>query len=670
MSQIKEQVVQAVEAYEKDTRLEKPQVLDISRRWAECLADGKFLFYRHREVEVGLRDVDWSGSHVRHQEWPAQLNRFLWLPHLAALYRETGDEEMAVLARRTIEDWISQHDYGADLPLARGDNTLNVSIRLGQSHFHGWWRTLPDLASSKHYDGEFVRRMLESTQGQIEFLSGHLSGSGNWRISQLDCILFCSLVLPGLEEYREQAVRGLNEGAHRQIEEDGSHVEHNPSSYHQWMCRSFTDLWRLGRARPELGLRLETERVGRMWDYAVCSAAPDGGSSGMHDGQIWRKGPGQIQQMDGRTRFLAEAGLSDKPEWDLEAGPSRWFPRAGQLFLRDGWHPEATYIAFDATRWGGAHCHQSRNSVSLYHGDRMLLLDPGSFTYERTDPYAHYGRSTRAHNTISPAGLNQIETDPDVRAVCLGESAALIACRYEGGYFDGLYCWGWREGHGRGIYGRHDRALLWIKGRCAVVFDAFAADGNAPWEAHWQLPPGRCELDAESRQAVTDSGRCNVLVRCLHANRDLEVRLREGETDPLLGWTPGPSGSGEYVPAPMLSMAAEGSAQALELVTLLLPFCEDGIPQFDVVCHRGRGGPPALRLSWPDGREHIVACNPSMQGQVGAAGPLEADGAAVMLTLEAGEPTRAFLAGGMLLRFEGETVLDEPKAGTYERSLR
>jgi len=59
-----------------------------------------------------------------------------------------------------------------------------------------------------------------------------------------------------------------------------------------------------------------------------------------------------------------------------------------------------------------------------------------------------------------------------------------------------------------------------------------------------------------------------------------------------------------------------------------------------------------------------------MQGQVGAAGPLEADGAAVMLTLEAGEPTRAFLAGGMLLRFEGETVLDEPKAGTYERSLR
>ncbi len=669
MGQLTDRIIQAVEAYEKDMGLERPAVRDVSRRWADCLRRGAMLFDEQQEVQVGLRDIDWSGSHVRHQEWPAQLNRFMWLPHLAALYRETGDEELPALARGMIEDWIDRHDCAADAPLAPGDSTLNLSIRLGQSYFYGWWRTLPDFAASSHYDEAFVQRMLDSTRGQIEFLSGHLSGAGNWRISQLDCILFCSLVLPGLADDREQAVRGINEGAHRQIEEDGSHVEHNPSSYHQWMCRSFTSLWRLGRARPGLGLRLDTERIGGMWDYAVCSTAPDGGSSGMHDGEGWRKGPGAIGHVAGRERFLKDAGLADRPEWNLGRSPARWFPRAGQLFLRDGWHPDATYIAFDATRWGGDHCHLSRNSVSLYHGDRMLLIDPGSFSYERTDPYAYYGRSTRAHNTMAPAGLNQCEADPDVRALCLRDGVALIACRYEGGYYEGECCWGWKAGHARGVYGRHDRALLWLKGRCAVVFDAFAADA-APCEAHWQLPPGRCRLDAQNRQASTDSGHYNVLVRCLHASRDLQVRLREGETDPLLGWMPGPRGTGDYVPAPILSLEGDASTQALDLVTLLLPFDQDEVPQFDVASYQGRGGAPAFRLSWSDGTEHIVACSPSMRRQIGKAGPLETDGTAAILSLEAGEPSRVFLAGGMFLSFEGETVLDEPVAGTYERAVR
>lgn len=669
MSELIAQIVEAVEEYERDMKLERPRVSDASRRWAECLREGKFLFYNTREVEVGLEEIDWSGSHVEHQEWPAQLNRFFWLPHLAALYRDGGEEDLAGLARRTIEDWIEQHHYDAGSSPAPGDNTLNMSIRLGQSHSQGWWRSLPDFAASEHFDGDFVQRMLQSSRGQIEFLSRNLSISGNWRISQLDCILFCSLVLPGLEGHRASAVRGLNEGAHRQIEADGSHEEHNPSSYHRWMCRAYTNHWRLGRARPELRLSIPTGRVTRAWNYTVCSAAPDGGSSGLHDAGVWSEGPGEIPEMAEREEFLQEAGLEDERS-DLIASPSRWFPCAGQLFLRDGWEADSTYICFDATRWGGAHCHLSRNSVNLYSGGRMLLIDPGTFTYEMSDPYGPHGKSTRAHNTITPGGLDQCQADPDVRALQVGRHVALIASRYEGGYYDGEYTWGWWEGHDGGVYGRHDRALVWLKGRCALVFDVFQADTDLPAEAHWHLPAGPVELDEENATLTTRSGRSNLHVRCVPGARPLRMHVREGEQNPLLGWLPGPHGGGAPVPAPVLSVEADPAGEPLRLITLLLPFTGETPPQVETEMEEGEDGTPLLRLRWEDGREDLVGCCVSMDRQVGSAGPIETDAAALVVTLENESPVRAFLYEGMYLEWKGQTLVDEPRAGIYERELR
>jgi hypothetical protein len=667
MSELTEGIITAVEKYERDMQLARPQVSETAHRWAECLPKGRFLFYSTREVDVGLRDIDWSGSHVQHQEWPAQLNRFFWLPHLAALYREEDDEDLAALARRTIEDWIDQHEYAADSSLAPGDNTLNMSIRLGQSHSQGWWRSVPDLAASEHFDESFIQRMLDATRGQIEFLSRNLTLGGNWRISQLDCILFCSLVIPGLEDHREQAVRGLNEGAHRQIEEDGSHEEHNPSSYHRWMCQAYTNHWRLQQARPELGLHVPTERVGRAWNYTVCSAAPDGGSSGLHDAGVWSQGPGEIRDLGERDAFIEEAEL-EGPQWDLARSPSRWFPEAGQLFLRDGWDAEDTYICFDATRWGGAHCHLSRNSVNLYSGGRMLLIDPGTFSYEMTDPYAPHGKSTRAHNTITPGGLNQTQADPDIRALQIGRHVSLLASRYEGGYCDGEYTWGWWDGHGRSIYGRHDRALIWLKGRCALVFDGFHADTDLPAEAHWHLPVGPVELDDENRTCTTNSGESNLLIRCLHSSHEVDIRVRKGEEDPLLGWLPANHGSEEYVPAPVLSMESATGGEPLRLITLLLPFGDEKPPAVRTDMS-GDAAQSLAHLRWGDGVEHLVACNAPMDRQIGSAGPIETDAAGAVLTLENGRLVRAFLYEGMYLRWNGSVLVDEPGAGIYERQL-
>ena len=102
-----------------------------------------FLHLRERYVDVGRSDIDWSGAHVAHQEWPAQLNRFFQLPSLAGAYEATGDDCYAEAARDYISDWIGAHQSRADWELGPGDNTLNLSIRM-----LCWFANLPPLLSA------------------------------------------------------------------------------------------------------------------------------------------------------------------------------------------------------------------------------------------------------------------------------------------------------------------------------------------------------------------------------------------------------------------------------------------------------------------------------------------------------------------------------------------
>ena len=123
---------------------------------AEKIVAGTVFFYGRTEVEIGLQNIDWTGAHINHQEWPAQLNRFYHLPPLAAAYRETGDERFAEAARSYIEDWIRSHPgYETAQQFMPGDSGLNMSIRLGTSHASGWGGVLPAFLASPSFDDSF-----------------------------------------------------------------------------------------------------------------------------------------------------------------------------------------------------------------------------------------------------------------------------------------------------------------------------------------------------------------------------------------------------------------------------------------------------------------------------------------------------------------------------------
>lgn len=639
-------------------------------RILDALRRGVMYFYADCEVQVGHKDIDWSGRHVQHQEWPAQLNRFKWLAPVAAAYEVSKDESIASLARGYIEDWINQHDYSATSGPSLRDNTLNISIRIGQSTGRGWWSSAGSFVGSKAFDDAFIERMRVSVAGQMDCLRANIAGETNWRISHIDSLLFCGLVVPGLEKHRDWAIRQLNETFLRQIHEDGSHEEHNPNSYHGWMSRVFTAYWRLSRARPSLGLKFQDEKVARMWDYYVHATPPDGGSGGLHDGPRWTPGKGRIESLEERERVLVEAGLANNPAWNLKRQPSRYFSSAGQLFVRDRWDDTgAMWACFDATRWGGGHCHLSRNSINLYAGGRMLVCDPGVFSYEASDPFATFGKSTPAHNTINLAGMNQCEANPDVTHVVTLDDLTVINSVYEGGYYPGQYHWGFYEGRRAGTYGQHARTMVYLAGRGVLVFDSVMVDAEGQQvAAHWQLQTGNHAIDADTKRVWTTGGKAgdtNVLVQLLGSLDPVGIRVFNGQHRPQRGWLP-VNTYGQRETAPQVAFAFSPSRRWGHLETLLLPFKGDAPPALKATpfsCDRGRAR--GYVIAWPDGVETVVAASPNFRYQVGDTPHLSTDGVLAVVQRKGGKTIRATIVEGSYLRVDDATLINEPAGGTH-----
>jgi len=632
-----------------------------NRETAERAVAGELQFHHLgiRYYQIGRVNIDWSGPQQRHQEWEAQLNRFFHLPSLATAYVETGEERYAEAARDYIADWIRAHPTVDGWHTASYDNTLNLSIRMLQ-----WTLTLADFLPSPAFSPEFVTHMLDSIRVQQDFLSVHLAPAANWRIAHADSLLMTAIALPFLpeaEDWRDVSVRVLNDAFYRQILPDGAHCERTPG-YHHWMTDVYARYWQLARALPELGLCMTVEPIARMYDYALATSTPNGSTTGLHDCTARFTGGYDPEIADARAAFRRTAGL---PE--TLPSPTQCFPDAGQVFLRDQWAEDAVYLTFDATTWGGAHCHLSRNAVQVHAYGRGLLVDPGTLTYETTDPKMCAGKATRAHNTLNLNGWNQSYADP-VNTRCLNlPGYDLISSCYEGGYWPGEYNWGFWGGHGAGRYGQHFRTLLWVRDRCIVILDHFTREhgGEAPLlESNWQLSDGPITVDAAARRVVTQHPDANLLLRFPLTAPGMTLAVHEGEHDPERGWLPGDGG---YTPAPQICLSAPMTNSVVQLATVLVPFKGTQAPELRVEADDcPDNGLLALHLRWGDGSTDEILATPRLSSAIDAYANLITDAALVHLHQDAaGKLVKGLVVDGTYLRPYTADVRDEMGTFTY-----
>jgi hypothetical protein len=597
-------------------------LVNASREVADRAVAGEIGF-RHlgvRYFSVGRNDIDWSGPQHKHQEWEAQLNRFFHLPSLAAAYQETRDERYAEAARDYLVEWVHAHPVRGGWAPAHYDNTLNLSIRMMQ-----WARVLSVFLPSPAFTDDVVEAIIASVTVQLDYLMAHLTPVANWRIAQADSLLYVGILfaaLPASAAWRDVGVRVLNDAFHRQVLPDGAHLERTPG-YHHWMTNVFTNYWRVGQAMPALGLCMDAETLARMYDYNVGTCLPNGSGNGLHDSNSHLAGMDAIQ-LDLRAAFRREAGLPD-----TLPSTAQYFQSAGQIFLRESWTPESACLTFDATNWGGAHCHLSRNAIQLYAHGRLLLLDPGTLTYEMSDPLMASGKATRAHNTLNLNGWNQAFTDPAGTRHVSAPGYDLVSSVYNAGYWPGVYRWSFPGGFGAGIYADHFRAMLWLRGRAVVVFDNLqrsACPDTPTLESNWQLPPGPVAVDG--RRAVTQHPDANLLLDCALAPAGLALTVHEGESDPPRGWL---QGDGAYLTAPQLCLSGPMPWPGTQLITVLVPFASPEPPAVGIAAAEEEDGLQTLRLDWPDGSRDLIVATPRLATAIGPRSDVATDAALAVI---------------------------------------
>ena len=531
------------------------------------------------------------------------------LDFLATAWRETGDETYAAAAREQLERALPK----AGEQCTSG-GTLGISFTVGNCMVASWLGTLPHFIESDAFDDAFAGEIIATAGMLLDFLHDHIgTGNMNWRIAHADCLLLSGLRLsfiPEAARWRKLGLDALNDAFHRQIMPDGVHVERNPH-YHTWMNCVMDSYHRLGAAMPELGLVVERDAVARMWDYSLGATRPNGDENAMHDSQAIRSGRIYNEALHRRSAFRLRVGLPDEPP-----PTSQWFPDAGQAFLRDSWNEDATYVTFDATLWGTDHCHYSRNAIQVHAHGRTLLCDPGwlseTGTYSKT-AMGLYGKSTRAHNTLSLNGWNQAETNPARTRYRHTDGYDLVRSDFEGGYHPGDSGWTFPDGMGLGIWGSHHRTLLWIHGRAIVVIDSMfrqhvsepEKDDEIPsLESNWQLCDGAApEIDERAGRLVTTHDDANVLMLFPLLPDGIEWTIREGQADPPRGWVSGPAFQGVLLPAPQLCLNVPKMAgRWAEFVTVIVPFAGADVPQ--VTAEAEPTAPDnvgSLKMQWGDG---------------------------------------------------------------------
>lgn len=579
---------------------------------------------------VDFTGIDWScaGKHL--------LLYWMLVP-LAAAFRDSGDERYALAARRYIEAFLAAHPITADWRPATYDGATAYPARIGGSHNAGWLGTLAVFLNSKSFDDDFFTTLINAARAHLSYLHDHIYPDRNIRVFHGDVLLLNGIrlgFLPEAAAWRTTGLRLLNDAVRRQILPDGAHIEAVPE-YHCDTVRALTVWWRLARAMPDLGLHVPTERIAAMWDYALAACRPDNAQISLHDtGAAASTGSFPPRIRTARAAFRAEAGLPDRilPTCQL-------FPDAGELFLRDSWESEATYLTFDATTRRSWHWHPGRNAITLFANGRALLIDAG-YPYQMKESY---GQRTCQHSTLNLNGWNQSFSRAQLR-VRQAPGYDLIEGFYDGGYWPqpGYH-------HGAGIYAEHHRTVLWIRRRCFVVLDHLfvtSEEGRKPTlESVWQLSEGPVTLDPSGRWAVTGHADSNLLMLFPLLPEGIKASLHVGERDPLRGWVPR---GRRYLPAPMIRLVAEQyDPWDAHLATVLVPFAGTAKPEIaaEAIGFRlGFGDRTAgkLDLRWPDGSTDRIIWTRRLEHAIDDQHGMDTDAALVHLL---GNPAGQFTQG-------------------------
>jgi hypothetical protein len=399
-----------------------------------------------------IRMDEYEGADILVPWW---LSSFYHIMPLGKAYRlaelRTPNSELRTLNTRQkyatefmgqVSDWIKKNPYPFGVNWA---SPTIVSIRLihwisGFYFFRQssvipdafWWEYLKQL----YLHARHVRQNMEWFQIRT-----------NHYLCNLAALLYMGLLFPEFREaprWKEFALRELITEIEHHVYSDG--VVHEGSlNYHRFVTEIFLSGLLLGKRHGLEFPQAYVDRLEKGLGFVLHYTAPDGTAPRVGDAApITLQNLGQ-PDLIGDHRWLLAIGavVFNRPDFKASAGeppeallwllgpeglsafdristpkpPSvysviaRSFPEGGFHIIRD----ERTYLLICCGPLGmrgvQGHWHYDQLSFELWAEGEPILIDPGWYVYEADVEMLRHFKATRAHNTVTIDGRNQVARD-------------------------------------------------------------------------------------------------------------------------------------------------------------------------------------------------------------------------------------------------------------------
>lgn len=388
--------------------------------------------------EIDIRSGDCgSAKHV----W--EVNRQLFLVHLARLYQKSGSEKFLDLIFYHLASWQNENPY---LCGVNWYSNIEVNLRLIQWAF--CWRLLgiDALIETKENVREFVEnvwRPLIEAHAKYSYEHPSLySSANNHLIAEYAGLFVAALTwkLPGGKKLERYARAGLEREILKQNSEDGINRE-EAAEYIQFINDFFliAAIFARNAGKPlseayQARLYKMAEFLNQMLDMSghypmygdgddgFCLRADAGGEFNNFTSQLaafatFFKSPilkRKSSVFDEKCEVLF--GKEGRAVFDAlpPAGDpisSRFYKESGHFFIRQIEPEREILFHFNAGNLGylsiAAHGHADALSFTLNVDGKPFFVDPGTFTYHTHKAWRSYFVGTLAHNTVRINGCDQ-----------------------------------------------------------------------------------------------------------------------------------------------------------------------------------------------------------------------------------------------------------------------
>lgn len=419
---------------------------------AEKILEGKFDLLGYKNLYLG-KTPDWhyepiSGKRSPLKHWRDfddlstdetgdkkviwELNRHQYFFALGAAYCLTGHEKYAEAFFKHLLSWMDEN------PPKQGVNwfsSLEVAFRA-----MSWIWGLHFFKHSKFLDSKTLQTIFRYLYAHGTHLEKYLSTyySPNTHLTGEALGLYylgTQMPFARAKKWRKLGRKILLQELEKQMLPDGVYFEQS-SWYERYTVDFYLHFFILQQRNGDFETSAAEEametKLKTSLDHLMYITRPDGTTPLIGDDDGGRMVPlSSRKPNDFRATLSTAAVLFNREDYKFVAGEvseelfwllgpagvndfskigaitpedeSKEFPDGGYFLMRDGWDKSDNYMLIDCGQHGAlssAHSHADVLSFEIAAGGRTMMVDPGTYTYHKSEELRDHFRSSLAHNTL------------------------------------------------------------------------------------------------------------------------------------------------------------------------------------------------------------------------------------------------------------------------------